>query len=113
MYLSPEFLLLHSIMADLKYDVRVIIDVVELKIIQRVLMSGVKVLTKGSKYGVPVRYLKQKQKFEGLFSTTSLKFKRKSPYCLLRYTYTNLQKAESNNFVQYQFPCTCAYLECL
>ena len=44
-------------MADLKYDARVLVDVVELKIIQRILASGVKVLAEGSKDGVPVRYL--------------------------------------------------------
>lgn len=45
-------------MADLKYDTRVLVDVVELKIVQCVLASGVKVLTEGSKDGVPVRNLK-------------------------------------------------------
>lgn len=44
-------------MADLKYDTRVLVDVVELKIVQCVLASGVKVLTEGSKDGVPVRNL--------------------------------------------------------
>ena len=50
-------------MADLKYDTRVLVDVVELKIIQCVLASGVKVLTEGSKDGVPVRNLKTEKKY--------------------------------------------------
>ena len=53
-YLSPELFLLHRVVTDLKDDIRVFEDVVEVEVGERVRMAGHIVFTQGSEYREPV-----------------------------------------------------------
>lgn len=61
-HLGLEFLSLHGIVADLKDDLRVVVDTEESKVSQGVLASEIVLLTQRGKDSHPVRKLRQKKR---------------------------------------------------